>query len=138
MLLRVTPAKPRSRAMASRSKGKPLPASAPEPSGRTIGAAAGFAEALPIAREHFEVGQQIVRPEHRLRAAHVRVAGDHGVGILRRQIEQRLHHAARAARARGRIPRAARGAYRATPARCGCGRCGSCRPPRRRAPSACG
>ena len=36
MLLRVTAAKPRSCAMASRSKGKPLPASAPEPSGSTL------------------------------------------------------------------------------------------------------
>ena len=36
MLLRVMAAKPRSRAIASRSKGKPLPASAPEPSGITL------------------------------------------------------------------------------------------------------
>ena len=85
MLLRVMPSKPRSRAMASRSNGKPLPASAPEPSGSTLARRARFAEALPIAREHLEVRQQVVRPEHRLRAAHVRVAGDHRVGILRRR-----------------------------------------------------
>ena len=36
MLLRVMAAKPEIAAMASRSKGKPLPASAPEPSGITF------------------------------------------------------------------------------------------------------
>ena len=50
-----------------------------------VGAAAGFAEALVIAREHFEIGQQVVRPEHGLRAAQMRVAGDDGVGILARR-----------------------------------------------------
>ena len=83
MLLRVMPSKPRSRAIASRSKGKPLPASAPEPSGRRSARAAGLAEALPIAREHLEVGEQVVRPQDGLRAAHVGVAGNHGIGILR-------------------------------------------------------
>ena len=50
-------------------------------------------EALGIAREHFEIRQQVVRPEHGLRAARVRVAGNDGVGIARGQIQQRLHHA---------------------------------------------
>ena len=103
-----------------------------------VGAAARLAEALPIAREHLEVRQQVVRPQHRLRAARVRVAGDDGVGIARGQVEQRGHHRRQQARARGRTPPAATAARRATPARCGCGRCGSCPPPRRPAPSACG
>ena len=65
MLLRVMAAKPRSRAMASRSNGNPLPASAPDPSGITLTRAAGFAKTLQIAREHFEIGQQVMRPQHR-------------------------------------------------------------------------
>ena len=47
MLLRVIAAKPRSCAIASRSNGKPLPASAPEPSGRTLTRCARLARAAP-------------------------------------------------------------------------------------------
>ena len=91
--------------MASRSKGKPLPASAPEPSGRTSARRRGFAEALPIAREHLEVGQQVVRPQHRLGAPHVRIAGDHGAGVGFRKVEQRRHHTAqKRARAAAFLP----------------------------------
>ncbi len=75
--------------MASRSKGNPLPASAPEPSGSTLARRAGFAEPLPIAREHFEVRQQVMRPQHGLRAPHVRVARNHRVGILRARSSRR-------------------------------------------------
>src|ERR1017187_2586911 len=78
MLLKVTAAKPRSRAGAERQE---------------IGAAAGFAEAFPIAGEHLEPGEQIVRPEDGLRAAHMGVAGDHGIGIPGGEIEERAHHA---------------------------------------------
>ena len=72
-----------------------------------IGARARFAEPLPIAREHFEIGQQIMRPKHGLRAPHVRVSWDHSVGILRREIEQRSHYATQQSAHRGRILRAA-------------------------------
>ena len=44
-----------------------------------VGAGAGLAEALPIAREHFEIGQQVVRPQHGLRAAQMGIAGNHGI-----------------------------------------------------------
>ena len=70
-----------------------------------VGAAARFAEALAIAREHLEIRQQIVRPEHGLGAAQMRVAGDHGVGILRGQIEQRAHQALSSSRARSHSSR---------------------------------
>ncbi len=93
-----------------------------------VRAAARFAQTLVIAREHFEVSQQIVRPKHRLRAPQMRVAGNNRIRIFRRQIEQRATSARAAVRARGRIRRAARAAYRAIPARCGCGRCESCPP----------
>ncbi len=58
-----------------------------------VGAPPGFAEAFEIAREHFEIRQQIVRPQHRLRAPHVRIARNHGVGIAAGQLEQRPHQA---------------------------------------------
>ena len=41
-----------------RSKGNPLPASAPEPSGSTLIARAGLLQALEIARQHFEIGEK--------------------------------------------------------------------------------
>ena len=44
-----------------------------------------LAEPLPIAREHFEIRQQVMRPQHRLRAAQMRVAGDDRVRIRRRR-----------------------------------------------------
>ena len=81
MLLRVMPSKPRSRGDRLAVEGK---AAAGERAGaerQDVGAPARLAEALPIAREHLEIGEQVVRPQHGLRAAHVRVAGDHGVGI---------------------------------------------------------
>jgi hypothetical protein len=74
MLFSVMPSKPRSRAIASRSCGKPLPASAPD-----------------VAREHFEIRQQIVRPQHRLRAPQMRIPWHNGVRMLLRQIEDRGH-----------------------------------------------
>ena len=74
--------------MASRSNGKPLPASAPDPSGITLARRRASPNARNRAR-HFEIRQQVVRPQDGLRAPHMRVAGNHGIGILRRQIEQR-------------------------------------------------
>src|SRR5262249_43669143 len=67
------------------------------PEGQHIGAAAGFEKALAIAREHFEIGEQVVRPEHGLSAAKVRVAGNDGVRILAREIEKRAQHSVQAA-----------------------------------------
>ena len=52
--------------------------------------AARLLEPLPIAREHLEVGEQIVRPQNRLRAPQMRVAGDHRVGILARPVRAAL------------------------------------------------
>ena len=59
-----------------------------------VRAAAGFAEAFVIAREHFEIRQQIMRPQHRLRAPQMRVAGNDRVRIFFGQVEQRRHQAA--------------------------------------------
>ena len=48
-------------------------------------------QALKIAREHFKVGEQVMRPEHGLRAAQVRVAGDDGLRIFFCEREQSRH-----------------------------------------------
>ncbi len=61
--------------------------------GQDIGAAAGFAEALPIAREHLEVGEEVMRPKDGLGAPHVGVAGDDGTGIFGGEIEEAAHDA---------------------------------------------
>ena len=53
-----------------------------------IGAAPGFGEAFPIAREHFEISEQVVGPKDRLCTPHVRIAGNHGVGMLLGEIDQ--------------------------------------------------
>ena len=42
---------------------------------------ASLLQPLEIPREHFEIRQQIMRPQHRLRAPQMRVAGNHRVGI---------------------------------------------------------
>ncbi len=44
-----------------------------------IGPAARFAEPFAVAREHLEIREQVVRPEHRLGAPHMRVAGNDSV-----------------------------------------------------------
>src|SRR5450755_3372620 len=75
MLLAVSAAKPRSRAMTSRSKGNPLPASAPEPSGMTL------------------TRRRASEKRSALRAAHMRVARNDCPGIARREVDQRSHHA---------------------------------------------
>ena len=57
--------------------------------GHDIGAAAGFGEALVVAGEHLEVGEEVVGPEDGLGAAEVGVAGDDGVGVFFGEVEQR-------------------------------------------------
>ncbi len=53
-----------------------------------------FTHALAVAREHLEVGETPVRPEHGLRALQVRVAGEHGVAVRLGQVQQRDLHVA--------------------------------------------
>ena len=55
---------------------------------------AGLAEPLPIAREHLEIRQQVVRPQYRLGAPHVCITGNRRAGVRLPQIEQRAHQAA--------------------------------------------
>ena len=52
---------------------------------------AALMQALEIAREHFEVREQIVRPQDRLRAAQVRIPGNHRRWIAPCAVEHGAH-----------------------------------------------
>ena len=100
MLLRDGPAKPSARAVASRSSGSVVPASAPEPSGERARRRLEVAEALRVAPEHLDEREPVVGEPHRLRALEVGVAGQHRVEVLARAREQHLLQLVQA-RARG-------------------------------------
>ena len=76
-----------------------MPASAPAPSGITSVRSQRLREALAIAREHLDVGEQMMRERDRLRALQMRVAGHHGVDVATGERDQR----ARAVRATSAI-----------------------------------
>ena len=122
------------RAVASRSRGKVVPASAAEPSGHSFSRARGVEQPAAVALEHLRPGQQVVGEPHGLRALQV--------GVARQQEIDQPGRARRRARARKRstrarrvvaAPRGSTGACRSRPDRCGCGRCGGGRRPRRSA-----
>ena len=75
MLLAVGASKPSSSAMARRSSGSVAPATAPEPNGTNIQPLAAVTQPVRIAQKHFDIGQQPVRNQHRLRALQVGVGG---------------------------------------------------------------
>ncbi len=54
-----------------------------------VDAATAVGHALGVARQHFEVGQQVVAEGDRLRHLQMGKAGHHGVGMLLGQIDQR-------------------------------------------------
>ena len=57
-----------------------------------VRAPAHVGQPFGVAREHLDVGQQVVREAHRLRDLHVRVARHHGVGVRVGQLDQRALH----------------------------------------------
>ena len=59
-----------------------------------VDAAQAIAQAVRVAVEHLEVGEQVVREQHRLRALQVSVAGHDGVGVLAGEREERGLHVA--------------------------------------------
>ncbi len=56
-----------------------------------VDAGVGLLHALEIARQHFEISEQIVWPKHRLGAPQMRIAGNHGLRIFLGQREQGTH-----------------------------------------------
>ncbi len=77
--LGTTPAKPSSSATIRRSVSKFTPASAPAPSGNREVALQHRIEALDVAGDHPEVGEQMVRQVHGLRTLQMRVARERPV-----------------------------------------------------------
>ena len=88
------PSKPRSRGDGLAVEGKAAAGEGAGAERQNVGAAARLFEALPIAQEHLEIGEQVVRPEHGLRAAHVGVSGNDGAGVHLREPEQVAHDGA--------------------------------------------
>ena len=97
MLLRGDAGKPRSSAIASPIEWKSAAGKSARTKRQHVDARVRLLQPLEVAREHFEVGQQVVRPQHRLRAPQVSIAGNHGVRIFPRQSQQRFQQLAEAA-----------------------------------------
>ena len=98
---RVRARRARSRARAAtmpRSVSKFVPASAPAPSGSAAVCAATKREALAVAHEHPEVGEQVVRQVDRLGALQVRVAGQRPVEVALGGVDERRAQRRRAPR----------------------------------------
>ena len=72
-------------------EGKPAAGKSARAQRKQTGTPTSVAEPLPVAGEHLKVREQVVRPEHGLCPAHVRVAGNDGVGIGLGQPDQVVH-----------------------------------------------
>ena len=88
-LLVVGPSNPSAAAVAWRSIGKPVPASAAAPSGQRFIPRAGIDEAGVVARDHRIIRHQVVAQRHRLRRLEVGEAGHDAVGVFLGAILQR-------------------------------------------------
>ena len=82
--------KPSAFAVALRSIGKEVPASAAAPSGDFVQALAGIGEPPAVARRHLDIGQQMMPERNRLRGLQMGEARHHGVGVLQRPLHQRM------------------------------------------------
>ena len=85
------PPKPSSWATNIRLVSKFTPASAPAPSGQVVGGGEAEVEALEVAAELPEVGEQVVREVHRLGALQVGVAGKRPVEVALGELDERAH-----------------------------------------------
>ena len=90
-----TPSKPSSLATDSRSIGIARAGERRGAERQAVHAPAAVGEALGVAREHLEVGEQVVAEGHRLRDLQVREARHHGVGVRLGKVEQRARAALR-------------------------------------------
>ena len=104
-----------------------MPASAAAPSGSQFVRPCTSTMRSRVAREHLDIGEQVVGERHRLRHLQVREAGQDRVGVLIGQRRPVPAAGRRAGRRASRSRRAATGARRSRPGRCANGRCaGAC------------
>ena len=89
--LAVGRSKPSALAVASRSIGKEVPASAAAPSGHSFIPFAGVGEARPVAAQHLDIGQQMMAEGHPAGALCIWVKpGITAVGMLKRPCREGL------------------------------------------------
>ena len=112
-----------------RSIGKEVPASAAAPSGDSLSRAPRIGEAAAVARDHLDIGEQVMAEGDRLRGLQMREARHHGRGMLQRLLGERALVGARARRRSRRSRRAPRAGSRSRPGRCASARCAAARPP---------
>ena len=134
------PSNSNSAAMASRSSGRIVPATAPDPSGHTIQPLAAIRQTIHVAQKHLDIRQQPMRHQHRLGALQMRVSR-HGAlspGGFRLLHDLRRAYELRASSCDDLIDLLAhvQAAGRWRSARCGCGRYAACIQLHRQAPPA--
>ena len=91
--LRVTRAKPRSAATASRSSAEARAGEGARAQGRLVRPPHGIGQPAPVAFEHLDVGEEVMREEHRLRRLHVRVPWHDRRCVASREADERPLHA---------------------------------------------
>ena len=92
-------------------------------------AACGIGEAAAVARQHLDIGEQMMAEGHRLRALQMREAGHDRVGIAPRPSSASAAAGAAAGRRSRRSRRAPRAGSRSPPGRCASARCAAGRRP---------
>ena len=108
--------------------GSDEPARAPAPRGETSSRRAGVEQAVDVAGQRPDVGQQVVGEQDRLGPLQVGVARQVGVaGGLGGPASRTRWSSWTPAADRGQLALGRRGAGRWRPGRCGCGRCGAWR-----------
>ena len=80
-LLAATPSKPRARATCSRSIGRRRAGQRGRPQGQDVQPLPAIGQAVAVAGELLDVGQEVMRGQDRLGALHVRVAGQDQVAV---------------------------------------------------------
>ena len=123
--------KPSALAVALRSIGNAVPASAAAPSGNSFSRRRQSAKRPRSRAKHLDIGEEVMAEGDRLRALQMREARHHRGGIGLRLVGQRRLQRVELARRSRRSRRAPRASGRSPPGRCASGRCAGGRPPRR-------
>ncbi len=88
--LDVARSKPSAFAVIARSIGNEVPASAAEPSGDSFEPLPRIGKPAAVARNHLDIGHEVMAEGHRLRRLEMGEAGHHGPGVLQRLFGERL------------------------------------------------